>query len=227
MREKGYYSTRTGKHPDGANLDLATLRRLFYSIYRSFVHNDYFQEAFGYDCVDAGDVPGMLGEDIAGALFVAVRKENLWPIHEKITSYSEDDVFDMIEFLFDHVSKPIDGYFHDHANCGMHYSTFNAHEGRLEFRAKLNPILAIYGSGFTLSEEGEVLELPDPGLGPLTEADLPNHDPENIEQRVGAAITRFRRHRSSLEDRRHALRDLADVLEFLRPKVRSSRGQER
>ena len=38
--------------------------------------------------------------------------------------------------------------------------------------------------------------------------------------RVEAAIHKFRRHRSSIEDRRDAVRDLADVLEYLRPKLK-------
>lgn len=54
----------------------------------------------------------------------------------------------------------------------------------------------------------------------LLAANIPNHDAQNVEQRVDAAILKFRRYRSSKEDRRDAVRDLADVLEFLRPKVK-------
>jgi hypothetical protein len=53
----------------------------------------------------------------------------------------------------------------------------------------------------------------------LTDAGLPKYDPDNVEARVQAAVVRFRRHHSSLEDRKHALRNLADVLEYLRPKL--------
>jgi hypothetical protein len=221
MRDKGYYSLRTGKHPDGARLDLVGLKKLFMSIYGSFQSRDYYQEAFGYNCVDAGAVPGALGKDIEGVLLVQVRKERLWPVGEHTSGYSEDDLFDMLEFLYDHVSKPIDGYFHSYASCGMHYSTFNTKDGRAELRGALNPVLGVYAEGFTLSEDGEILELPAAGLAPLTDASLPRHDPDNVETRVEAAVARFRRHHSSLEDRRHALRDLADVLEFLRPKLKS------
>lgn len=220
MREKGYYSVRTGKHPGGAKLDLPALKKIFLSIDRQFSSRDYFQEAFGYNCVDAGEVPGSLGEDVAGAILIAVRKENLWPLRDRIPSYSEDDLFDMTEFLHDHVSKPVDGYFHSYGGCGMHYSTFNRPEGKAEYRAALNPILACYGDGYELSDHGEILSLPEEGMSTLTTASLPSHDPHNVEARVQAAVTRFRRHRSSLEDRKHAIRDLADVLEYLRPKVK-------
>src|SRR6266853_4741418 len=220
MRGKGYYSVRTGRHPVGAKLDLPSLKRIFLSLDRQFVARDYFQEAFGYDCVDTGSVPGSLGEDIAGTILVAVRKDGLWPIHDRIADYTEDDVFDMIEFLYDQVSKPVDGYHHTYGGCGMHWSTFNKPEGQTEYRLALNPILACYETGWELSERGEILALPEPGMAALTAASLPRHDPLDVEARVQDAIARFRRHRSSLEDRRHAIRDLADVLEYLRPELK-------
>jgi len=222
MRERGYYSVRTGKHPGGAKLDLPSLKKIFLSVDKQFRDRNYFQEAFGYTCIDAGEVTGTLGEDIVGAILIALRKDNLWPIWTKIDSYSEDDLFDIIEFLFDKVSKPIDGYFHSYGGCGMHYSSFNRNEGQLEYRAALNPLLVCYGDGFELSENGEMLSMPELGMSPLLEANLPQHDPHNIEARIQAATDRFRRHKSSLEDRKYALRDLADVLEYLRPQVKET-----
>lgn len=102
----------------------------------------------------------------------------------------------------------------------MHWSTFNREQGQTEFRAKVNRLLGGYGKGFSLSERGEILEAPDPGMATLIDADLPEHDPNNVEGKVRAAIEKFRRHRASLEDRREAIRDLADVLEFIRPQIR-------
>jgi hypothetical protein len=58
------------------------------------------------------------------------------------------------------------------------------------------------------------------GFEPLLEAETPAIDPENITGRVDAAKRKFRSRHSSGEDRRDALRDLADVLERLRPKVK-------
>ena len=34
------------------------------------------------------------------------------------------------------------------------------------------------------------------------------------------AIVKFRRHKATLEDRKEAIRELADVLEFLRPEIK-------
>jgi len=63
------------------------------------------------------------------------------------------------------------------------------------------------------------VNLPDDGLEPLFGASLLNADPENIQERITAAIQKFRRYRSSLDERRDAVRDLVDVLEYLRPKM--------
>ncbi|HEY9609508.1 hypothetical protein [Allocoleopsis sp.] len=221
MGNRRYYSIRTGKNPDASRYDLPMLLRLFSDFYLEFLNKDYFQENFGYYCVDAGDVSGKLGYDIEAQMFSVIRKPDLWPIQEKCKSYSEDDLFDVIEFLYDHVSKPIDGYFHSHNACGYHYDTFDKKTGQQEFRDGVNQILYDYKEGYELSDNGEILESPEKGLENLFAASLPTHDPDNVEQRVQAAILKFRRYRSSLDERRDSIRDLADVLEFLRPQVKS------
>lgn len=220
MRTKPYYSVRTGKNPLAAKFDLATLRDLFRKLFERFENDGYFQEALGYYCVDAGFVPGTLGHDLEGTLLLELRKKDLSPIAAKIESYSEEDLFDMIEFLYEHSSKPKDGTYHNYDNCGWHYATFEQEPGRLEYREKMNKVLALYDAGYELSVDGEILALADGGMEGLFEAQLPRIDPENVSARVEAARTKFRRYRSSLDDRRDAIRDLADTLEFLRPRIK-------
>ncbi|GBE17318.1 hypothetical protein BMS3Abin15_01159 [bacterium BMS3Abin15] len=119
MGERKYYSMRTGKNPNPSGYDLNMLKRLFRDLFNGFMGKDYFQEAFGYWCVDADEVPGILGSDVEAQIFRRVRKENLWPIGDKCQEYSEDDLFDVIEFLYDYVSKPVDGYFHSFGGCRL------------------------------------------------------------------------------------------------------------
>jgi hypothetical protein len=220
MREIPYYSIRTGKNKMAGNIDLTILLRLFKPLYFYFDSEGYFQEFFGFECVDAGFTPGKLGHDIEGALIIALRKADLWPISEQIDDYSEDDIFDLIEFLHEHCSKPTKRDYHGWSDCGWHCSEFDETAGREEFRSKINPMLKIYGEGFELSLNGEILTLPDSGLDALLEAPLPAVDPENVEARISAARIKFRRSRSSIDERRDAVRDLADVLEYLRPKIK-------
>ena len=220
MREKPYYSVRTGKNPLTGNIDLSTLLRLFRPIYEHFDADGYFQEDLGYDCVDEGFVPGSLGYDLDGIILLDLRKTDLTPVREHLSNYSEDDLFDVIEFLYDHCSKPTKRIYHEFSNCGWHCTKFDRQQGRLEYRGRVNRILKVYKDGFELSLDGEILLLPETGLEALLEAPVPSIDPENINARIETALRKFRRYRSSLDERRDAVRDLADVLEYLRPKIK-------
>lgn len=163
-RDKAYYSVRTGKNPLSKGFGLDQLRALFQNVFSQFEGGGYFQESLGYWCVDSGFVPGTLGHNIEGVLLLELRKENLAPISDKIEGYSEDDLFDIIEFLYEHCSKPVDGDYHSYANCGMHYHTFDMISGRQEFREKVNKILIVYEGGYELSSEGEILHLAETGM---------------------------------------------------------------
>jgi hypothetical protein len=193
---------------------------LFFIIYKEFSKRCYFQEAFGFHCVDAGPIDGYLGSDIEAAMFRRVRKSNLWPIGEAYKRYSDDDLFDVIEFLYDCVSEPVEGDYHSYSDCGWHYRDFDRDAGRAEFRHEINTILQDYRDGYELSEAGEILEGGQPWLAPLLDAQLPSYNPINVENRVEAAVIKFRRRGTSASDRRDAIRDLAEVLEFLRPKLK-------
>lgn len=219
-----YYSVRTGRNPLSGGFDIDTMRTLFREVFIYFEDEGYFQQALGYHCVDADFVSGTLGRSIEGALLLTLRKRGLTPIRQMIENYSEDDLFDVIEFLFDHCSKPLDRRYHSFDNCGWHTNpnepdTFDQKAGRAEFREKIKELLEAYEGGHELSAIGEVLVLGDPGLASLHAAPLPTSDIDNVASRVSAAQVKFRRHRSTESERRDAIRDLADVLEFLRPQL--------
>ncbi|MCK9442174.1 MAG: hypothetical protein M0Q13_12225 [Methanothrix sp.] len=219
MTNRSYYSIRTGKNPYSSKIELPILLRLFHDLFLTFWNKDYFQETFGYYCVDAGDVQGTLGSDIEAQMFLIFRKSNLWPIESKCLNYSEDDLFDIIEFIYDSISKPIDGWYHDYSSCGWHYTKFDRNTGREEFRSQVNILLRDYLDGFELSENGEILASIEDGLDDLVKEQLVEYDPKNIDSRIESAKLKFRRYRSSQEEKRDAIRDLADVMEFLRPQI--------
>ncbi len=220
MEERKYYSVRTGKNPDIQKIDLEMLKRLIKGVYLDFKDKYYFQDAFGYDCVDAGFVPGKTGRDTEMYIFRKLRKSGLWPIEEKIEDYSEDDLFDIIELLFDLISKPLQGIYHDYGGCGWHYSTFDKKTGQLEFLNQINPQLNDYAEGYELSPDGEILLKGGPGLHELLATEIPVHDPKNVDEKVKYAVQKFRLHRASVEEKKEAVRVLADVLEFLRPEIK-------
>ncbi len=73
---------------------------------------------------------------------------------------------------------------------------------------------------YELSEKGEILTKPDAGFEKIFEADIPSND-KSVTERIDSAVLQYRRHGSTIDDRREAVRNLADVLEYLRPKVKS------
>ena len=202
-----------------SGLPLKEIIDLFSRQFDQLREDGYFHEALGFECVDAGAVPGTV-RDIELEMLLTIRKKELWPIHLKGNAYTEDDFFDVIEFLYQHVSKPIDGTFHNWNNCGMHWETFNKSQGQAEFRYKVNSVLSHYKQPFEISSSGEILHKPEAGFEKIIEADVPSKD-HNVTERISAAVLRYRRHGSTLDDRRQAVRDLADVLEYLRAQVKT------
>jgi hypothetical protein len=79
--------------------------------------------------------------------------------------------------------------------------------------------LCDYREGYELSEKGEILESPEQGFEELVLENLPPYDPENVEQRVECAIHKFRRSRSSIDEKHDAILGLVAVLEWLRPQI--------
>jgi hypothetical protein len=92
---------------------------------------------------------------------------------------------------------------------------------------KINRVLGHYERKFELSARGEVLLKAELGFDRMFAADVPTSDVK-VGDRVDAAVLKFRRHGSTFDDRRQAVRDLADVLEYLRPHVKDllSSGDE-
>ena len=216
---RSYYGVRTGADPKAAALDLDRLKDLVLATYKQLSSKGYWDEAFGFWCVDVDQrFAGTAGEDLENYVFMATHKE-LWPIDSlTLYGYSEADLFTMIELLFDNVSKPIGGQMHDHGNCGMHWDQFDREAGRDEFRGHMCRLLKIYGPGYELNARGEIMELGPKGLSNLLKAKPPISD-NDLLGRMNSAIDRYRRYSSSIDDRRHAVHDLADVLEKLRPQM--------
>lgn len=211
-----YYSVRKARSP----LTLDGLITLFGTVFQQFEEKQYFDEALGFHCVDEGWIPGTIGKQPDIYFLRNLRKPELWPVKERLHSYTEDDLFDVIELLYDLVSEPLEGTYHSWGNCGIHYSTFNQPGGRTKFRSEMNEILSDYKEGFELAENGEIVEKAAKGLDTLLTAKLPILLGVNAIRDVEEAIALFRRRHAAPVDRRNAVRMLADVLELLRPKLK-------
>ena len=58
-----YWSERHGRGPRSEPVSGDQLRDLLFNVFDEFEDRGYLQEAFGYYCVDAGDVHGTAGRD--------------------------------------------------------------------------------------------------------------------------------------------------------------------
>lgn len=220
MTEHKYYSLRTGSNPNKDGFAFDVIKELFQQSYLALRKEGYFDESFGFRC--EADEIYILGKvvDVNLEIILNIRKKYLWPIEGLIDTYNEDDLFDIIEFLYIHISKPIDGSSHGWNNFCQHWETFNKANGQKEFREKINKILEMYIYRYELSEKGEILTKPDAGFQKIFEADIPSND-KSVTERIDSAVLQYRCHGSTIDDRREAVRNLADVLEYLKPKVKS------
>ncbi|MDD4897479.1 MAG: hypothetical protein PHV26_01975 [Candidatus Pacebacteria bacterium] len=212
--DRKYYSIRTGKK--NAEMDFNALRKIFFSVYQEFSNKAYFSEYLDDDCPDSDGGNGKIG-DVSVFLLRKLRKDNLWPMHEHWESYSEEDIFDLIEFLFDHVSAPIDkdASYHSFYNH-YHYKYFDREQGKKEYRDAINEILNDYGAGYELGDNGEIYALLQEEFRPLLKANIPTSDTDNVEAKIAKAVNKFRRYGSTLDERHESVRTLADCLEYLR-----------
>jgi len=220
MSDKKYYAARKGVlKPEP--MDFQLLKKVFLRIYREFERDHYFEEVAGrefvasydpeYGCNSVERTPGLWGcgdSDIEASIYLELGMRGIWPIKECIKEYDEPTLFTVIEFLYDNVSEKCAGY------SGGYY--YNRDKGREKYRVKINEILKYWDPGYELSSDGEILEIAPTGLEPIFEEIAQTDDPENIDIRRQNAISKYMKYGATTSDKKDAVRELADVLEFLK-----------
>lgn len=222
---RDYYNRRIGINGERPRLGIVEAAGQIARAYGFMEDNAYLQRSFGYFCVDARDVAGRDGYGLRDPFYLATGIKFEGNLDAAIKSADEVVLFTLLEFVHDHVAKPIpdSGWFHSFSSCGWHYGSgaqFDDAAGRDEWRAKVNPILKHYEAGYQLSEDGEIVHLAPDGLSPLLSAQLPSKTTVADRDKIVAAVRIFQLGRSSRADRKQAIRELIDVLEFHRREVK-------
>jgi hypothetical protein len=229
---RDYYNRRVGMAGERPRLALADVTRQIAAMYRTIDANGYLQRSFGYQCVDAGEVPGLHGTDLRMELFMRAGIKLDASVSDGIESADEVTLFTIVEFVHDHVAKPGEdaGHFHSWNNCGLHLNCrrdkFDEREARAEWRAKVNTVLRFYEDGYQLSEAGEIVRIASHGMEKLIVV-TPVAAPEsNNAAKLANAVHTFQLGRSTREQRKQAVRELVDILEFHRDVVKAELSKD-
>lgn len=211
MARDPLYSQRAGRPRRFTQDDFAAL--IWRSI-RKLRQQGYFDEAvLGYERPDGARVAPRLSQD---DFLRALKKSDIYPDLQRSREYGwaptscvtdRDVLFDTIEYLHaEAVSRPT-------ANG------FSREEGRQALRESLNPDLALAEPPMELTPAGRVVDRAPDELKPLLEEPVPEEVPSALRDPLRAAIDQYRRRDATLQDKRSALKHLADVLEPLRDEI--------
>lgn len=199
-----YYAFRQGAARPP--LSYADLRRLMVGLFGELESEGWFQDALGLDCVDNH-------KDI-GAKLLADLGYDLWPFSNTMKDQDAEWLFTAIEYSYRHVAEPVQRNWHAWDQCGWHVQEASRQAGRAKFQLRVNELLARYEPRYVLADDGLIYELPPEGLEDLL-VPAPSGD-EMLDSRLDSALRTFRRYSATDDDKRHAIKDMADIFEQLR-----------
>lgn len=223
---RDYYNRRVGEAGEPPKLTLGEMTAQLDAAYSWAEERGYLQKSFGYYCVDAHDVPGDHGSDLRPEFFMATGFRIEKDVREFLERATEVSAFTFIEFVYDHVAKPDErsGHYHSFAGCGWHFdyrsTRFDVNAARSEWCDRINRFLRLYGDGYELSAAGEVVRLAPQGFEDLVIGRAQPQAGDTNVAKLNHAIRIFRLARSTREERKVAVRTLADLLEFYRSQVK-------
>ena len=207
--KKEYYSYRSGTKKK--NISIGDLCYLLKSLYEKFKRKGYFRIEFGiYDYNHYYE--GKKGIPMEEDIILTFPGRKIWPINKMFAFYDEVTCFDLFEYFYIHVRSNFSRW----SNSEDDYS--DARDG---FRVEVNKILSLYKDGkYELMPNGEIyLQIKDE-LKNIVLNRPKSKDNESINNRVDHANHKYHHHSSTIEDKKDAIKNLADVLEFLRHEVK-------
>jgi len=204
---KRYYSSRT--YPK--SLTLKGLYWKFKNLYQFFSNKDYFK---GKAEITGEWIPENIKHEAAVFLNFQPFPITKWDVSD----ITEERIFDVIEFLFERVSKPgrtvemtdLEGRpYYD-------YMYYDDEEGKREFLESVNSFLCDFKNGYELTKDGQIIAMGEHGLQYIFNADIPVYDEQNIDSKVRNAINKWRNRNLDVKEKKQAIHEMADVFEWLK-----------
>ncbi len=209
---KKYYTSRV----KGLKLNINDLYYKLQNIYLFFKNKDYFKD-LARITKDTKNIPDAIKYDASIKLSFQPFPITKW---EEV-DVTENNLFDVIEFFYDYISKPGDlveridndsGYNYRY----LDYDSYDREKGKKEYIEYINIVLNDYADGYELSNEGEIISLGENGLKYILNADIVPYDDRNVDSRIADAIKKWLKRNQSLNERKETIRILADVFEWLK-----------
>jgi hypothetical protein len=212
---RNYFSSRTSKK----KITVFDLHYRVSSLFDHFHKKDYFKHKLGVDCNENPTKANNVAHVLLGNHPFPLHdwRLNANPTKEEIFEI-QLHIFDLLEFLFDHISKP-SNWGELVTDTGLYYSDYTQYDdksGQNEFVEMANIILKDYDDGFELSLDGIILTLGKEGIESILNAEIIKYDEINVDSKVRNAILKWRNRNLSWDIRREAIREMADVFEWLK-----------
>ena len=228
-KSRVYYRQRNGLATPSSEPQWGNAFTAWRTLVSELSADGWFDQAFGKDCPDdpRSEQPHQrasmeLGFDVS------------WPPkfeHAGISGITDEDdkrqiemFLSAVEWVGDHVARPRRvERIHHWDNCGKHFNKFSTMTGRRIYWWRANAILAQCQVPFAIESAGpdagyvvERVDIARSDLARRAVTDVPTKTKDEIEQ----AISLFRRHGATRDDKRAATVSLCRILENLRPEMK-------
>lgn len=215
MTEKQYYLERNGLIKNELDITFKELVEHFSSIYSYFNSQEYFSHAvngtweypyFGepYQVFPATFTPS------AEIYFINhLQSKKIWPILDHCRKYSKDELFTVIEILYDHI-----------AIYDQDSKELKKDGPQAEYIEHINNILRLFDGGFYLEPcNGFVMRMPNQSLKEqLSYKD--DEIPDKVYLQLSSASQMYYRFDSDMEMKKKAITILGDIYEYEREKIK-------
>lgn len=186
-------------------------RREWAALVNRMLDIGYFDRAAPRSCVDGTRPPQH--EVLDGLTGDLLGLTGLWPLSPG--AWTDNTFYSLIEVVHDLVARPRDRVWHDHADCGWHYSEFAVSPGQMLYRWRANRLLARFDAGLEIASDGA-------DTGRLVHTDA--HDRHELVRRslthpsvarddVAHAVALWRSRTATNHDKRSAIFTLGRILE--------------
>lgn len=211
-----YYIERNSLLDNSLEISFEKLKDLFFSIYK------YFSNMQAFDVAKHGvwETPKWGGAkyQIIPPLFESspevffltnLNSEYIYPISDFYEDYSEEELFTVIEILYDKIAI-------------YNYNTeqLETDEIKKQFATQINNILKFYNGGYFLEiNSGFITKGTTDSLKEMLSEDLTTILNDDVMNKLKTAIKLYYRFDSNLESKKKAINILADILEPVRKQL--------